>query len=177
MDIHKIKRDLSRCTVSELQELRRYATERIAVLKKQNRVASHEQAWEAVGKHAKPGMYLLMVRGFSGRMSVWRKGISRVRVSRDGRKTTVIASTDHVALSGGTVMKVDGVQPRKRVLWLESVTGDIYAFKPPELAEIGPVNIRLFPDELRANVAKVKLCGNELGPSYTGPSLGNGGNP
>lgn len=162
MDTHKIKRDLSRCSIAELQELRRYATERIAVLTKRNRVASHEEAWESFGKKAKTGLYLLMTQGFSGRLFVWRKEGGKVKVSRNGRRS-MVAEYGKANLSAGTVLKISIVQPRKRILWLESDWGDIYGFKPADLAAVGPGNLHLYADELRANIARVRLCPAEHG--------------
>lgn len=156
MILSRAKRMLAHASISDLQEIKRYVSERISELNKRKRAALHDQAWEAVGKKAKPGMFLLLPTAFRGYVPVWRS-----------ESKTKLANYEQIALSGGTVLEVHHIRPRKRVLWVKNVAGDLYAFKPAELAEIGPANIHVFPDELRAHIARAKLCGNENGPTYS----------
>lgn len=145
MILSKAKRMLAHASIAELQEIRRYTSERIAELTRRNKASAQEQAWAATGKKAKTGMFMLL--SAPAGCTLWRS---------ENRNP---AHRKYAIFKGGEIYKVVHVQPRKKLLWVVDHAGDFWGFTPQSLAEFGNGATRLFPDELSANIAKVKLCG------------------
>jgi hypothetical protein len=153
MDITKAKRMLAHGSIEELQQIRSYATQRIAELTKREREAikeqteaSYAQAWDAIGKKAKKGMFVLVSSRIEVDILKYRVG---ERYSKPARRL----------FESGEIFRVVGIRPRLKTLWVAENDEMQLGFKPEALFKIGISNLHLFPDELRANIAKVKLCG------------------
>lgn len=144
MDAKQIKEAIGRCRSQEvLREIVESCLARQNELRKRAQEAlAHavEQAWLSVRK-SKPGHVAV---AFNGAEVVMGVAVAGQRRALDKR----------VQLAAGTLLRVHAIQPRAKRVWLlNESSGEHYAMTPREL---GLFEVRVFGDELTAQVALVQ---------------------
>ena len=139
----KIKRMIAQCeSIENLNEIAKAAQAQTAELRKRaaEEIAhAKEQAWEDVRK-SKPKQVAMTLKGGSASILVG-----------EGSGTT---HPRQISMAAGEVLRVHAVQPRAKRLWLKNDSGNaVYLMTPDLLAKLV---VRVYPDELTANIALVQ---------------------
>lgn len=142
MGIAKIKRMIGECNSREdLDTIVRLARAQQVELRKANSERAAAM-WESAAK-ARKGQTAIVLSGSREAILI---------CAAEGKSNT--AHLKRRVLQPGTMLNIQAVQPRKRCLWAkDSEIGLVYAFTPEIIASL---DVRVFPDELTAQVAYAK---------------------